>query len=127
MTEKKQRFYLLSDKEDAIIFENGFGLSQQKACDLLNALHEENIMLKEEIKDFQDLLAGKEEELLKPILQMIDDHIAEYFKKQREAEQGKGWGNSTRYLCYQVALTHLKKELMENDWKQTIWSNGLFW
>ena len=50
MTEKKQRFYLLSDKEDAIIFENGFGLSQQKACDLLNALHEENTDLKQILK-----------------------------------------------------------------------------
>ena len=37
-----KRFYLLSNEEDAIIFKNGFGLSQQKVCDLLNELNDEN-------------------------------------------------------------------------------------
>ena len=44
-------------------------------------LKENNKRLKEEIKDFQDLLAGKEEELLKPIIRMIDDRIAHYKHK----------------------------------------------
>ena len=57
MTKKKQRFYLLSDKEDAIIFENGFGLSQQKACDLLNTLHEENERLHDEIFRLRTMIA----------------------------------------------------------------------
>ena len=40
---------------------------------LLNELHEENQTLKSEIKDFQELLAGKEEELLKPIRLTIQE------------------------------------------------------
>ena len=47
----------------------------KKLSDEYAELHEENVRLKEEIKDFQDLLARKEEELLKPVIRMIDDRI----------------------------------------------------
>ena len=57
MTEK--RFYLLSDKEDAIIFEDGWGLSQQKVCDLLNEQHEENQHLKKTITTTAELLTNQ--------------------------------------------------------------------
>ena len=39
----------------------------------LNALHEENQTLKEEIKDFQTLLASREEVYIKPIIRTIEE------------------------------------------------------
>ena len=98
MTEKK-RFEYKNHK----VFDNLTGeehSSNMVSVNVLNALHEENEQLKKEIKS---------------ILNLIDEHKEKWFKKQRETEQGKGWGNSTRYLCYQVALTHLRKEITEND------------
>ena len=48
---------------------------EKEALEKINKLEKENEQLKEEIKDFQDLLARKEEELLKPVIRMIDDRI----------------------------------------------------
>ena len=59
----------------------------------------ENEQLKEEIKDFQDILARKEEELLKPVIKMIDDKM----------EQCALFGESK---CA-VALSELRKEITE--------------
>ena len=42
-------------------------------CDLLNELNDRNTQLREEIKDFQDLLASKEEVYLKPIITTIEE------------------------------------------------------
>ena len=42
-------------------------------CDLLNELNDRNTQLQEEIKDFQDLLASKEEIYLKPIIRTIKE------------------------------------------------------
>ena len=46
-------------------------IESQKVCDKLNSILDENEQLKEEIKDFQDLLANRENELLKPVWDKI--------------------------------------------------------
>ena len=102
--------------------------SNMVSVNVLNQLAEENEQLKIQIDDVTNESIGYEEQIekllkkneqlkkeIKSILNLIDEHKEKWFKKQREAEQGKGWGNSTRYLCYQVALTHLRKEISEND------------
>jgi len=43
--------------------------------DVLNALHEENQQLRDEIQDFQNLLTEREETFLKPIRLALDDAI----------------------------------------------------
>ena len=55
-----------------------------EAEEIINDLRKENEELKEEIKDFQDLLSNKEEVLLKPML-MIDKKIGEGNRNYKEA------------------------------------------
>ena len=69
MTEK--RFTLNVDGETINDGDNRY--CGEDVVELLNELHEENQTLKSEIKDFQELLAGKEEELLKPIRLTIQE------------------------------------------------------
>ena len=68
----KKRFYLLSDKEDAIIFEDGFGLSQQKVCDLLNEQSETIQHIKTTIKEAYQ---SERIELGKSVLKQLIDNI----------------------------------------------------
>ena len=58
-----------------LTFYNDLGspCSVKPLCDLLNELNDENNTLREEIKDFQDLLASKEEVYLKPIIRTIEE------------------------------------------------------
>ncbi len=55
--------------------------------------------LENEIQDFQDILAHKEEELLKPVIRMIDDKIEEIRPYNSE-------------LCV-LTLKDLRKQIME--------------
>lgn len=48
-------------------------IESQEVCDKLNSILDEKEQLKEEIKDFQTLLADKENELLKPIIRQIEE------------------------------------------------------
>ena len=48
----------------------------RRVKDLLNELNTENNTLREEIRDFQTLLASREEVYLKPIIHQIEDAIA---------------------------------------------------
>ena len=82
-------------------------------------LKENNKRLKEEIKDFQDLLAGKEEELLKPIIRMIDDRIAHYKHKPISAPISNPvnpkYDADVDRLARLSELQQLKKELKGDD------------
>ena len=76
MTEK--RFTLkqgFNDELDYGVFllDNGKKLTTDEVVELLNMLLEENEQLREEIKDFQELLTNREDELLKPIISQIEE------------------------------------------------------
>ena len=67
---EKKIFNIFFNELDSAICLNG---ALTDTVDLLNELNNENTMLKEEIKDFQDLLASKEEVYLKPIIHQIEE------------------------------------------------------
>ena len=146
MTEKKRYFY--DSKQVTILKDGEFWLDGQidtacnhsEICNELNQLSEENEQLKsenmmvtgankilkennkrlkEEIKDFQDLLAGKEEELLKPIIRMIDDRIAHYKHKPISAPISNPvnpkYDADVDRLARLSELQQLKKELKGDD------------
>ena len=72
----KQRFTLTGvfPKGRRVIDNQGKdGMTIPEMVDMMNELNNENTMLKEEIKDFQDLLASKEEVYLKPIITTIEE------------------------------------------------------
>ena len=48
-------------------------LSRDEVVDLLNELNDTNNQLREEIKDFQTLLASREEVYIKPIIRTIEE------------------------------------------------------
>ena len=61
-------------------------LSQDEVVDCLNELNNENRILTEEIKDFQDLLTQKEETLCQPIIkenQFIKRTIKDMIETER--------------------------------------------
>lgn len=103
-----------ANEDNKIIITNYFYIAS-----LLNKLNDENeklksnidirdkaiIELKEENKDLNDLLASKEDILLKPVIKIIDDKISEYKKYD-------GYDTEAYYIGTQL-LKELRKEILK--------------
>ena len=72
MTDKRFTYELqrIFDNGECFAYANSLD-NAISICKVLNRLVDENEQLKEEIKDFQDLLANRESELLKPVWDKI--------------------------------------------------------
>ena len=75
MTKKRYGVYNYSSFDLSQLIDNStnelFGIVD--AVDLLNELNDETNILREEIKDFQTLLASREEVYIKPIIRTIEE------------------------------------------------------
>ena len=51
--------------------------------------------------------------VMEDVLDVIDDEIDTYHRCQRDCETCKSWGDPNKYVCYQIALLHLKNRLVK--------------
>lgn len=92
MTDK--RFKLV---DIGFVYDDDKLIGMKEIVDLLNELNDENQALMEEIKDYQELLANKEETLCEPIIKE-NTHIKHTIKVMLENERTEIGKNTLKQL-----------------------------